>query len=338
MTTGITTVAVCCATGNQGKEVIQRFEEINETQIYGENNSFHIKALTRNASSNAAINILSNSPKSNVTLAEVEYLSHESLKLALQGADALYLNYAMIENEAEVEKTIIDAAISAGVKHIVFASHINCEKDHGVPHWESSRKTNEYLKECLLMAQAKQEDTAFRFHLVRLAAFNENVLSHFLPKGGKMTFPWRQDARFATASLRDVARVACKIIAQPLQLENGASIDVATEFTTSSDWATAISEASGENVAALKGPWIFTTFGHYFGWDASTILTMAEYIDKHELVDDIDPTVMRDFLQKEIEVEPLETVENFAKRHFLGSTEDDKEVRVSLWKKLMVCF
>ena len=341
MTTGVTTVAVCCATGNQGKEMIQRFDEINEAQIYGAKNAFHIKALTRNVSSNAAISLVSNAPNTNLTLAEVDYLSHESLKLALEGADALYLNYAMVENEAEVEKTIIHAAIDAGVKHIVFASHINCEKDHDVPHWESSRKTNEYLQECLMKAQAKQKFyTDFRFHLVRLGAFNENVLpgSYFPPKGGKMTFAWRADARVATTSLRDVARVAYKIFAQPLKLENCASINVATEFVTPNDWAAAISKANNENITAVQGPWIFLTFGHYFGWEANSILTMSEYIDKHEFINDINPTEVLTFLQEEIDIEPLETVKAFAKRHFFSSDDEDKEGKASVWKKLIGYF
>ena len=193
-----TVVAICAATGNQGKEVIQRFQEMNEGQIYGAN-IFHCKALTRNSTSAKAENL---SKLPNVTVEETDYSSAESLRNALQNSDALYLNYALVENEAEIEKLIIDVAIEVGVKHIIYASTAG-KKNQGVPHWTSSRKTDEYLEECL--SKAREEGKDFTYHLVQLGHFNENILpgSYFPPKNGKISYPWRGDVQFATSSLRD---------------------------------------------------------------------------------------------------------------------------------------
>lgn len=310
----IITVAICAATGNQGREVLKRFQEINEAKTF-ENKVFRSKALTRRASSNEAINL---SKMPNVTVAETNYSSIESLKNVLKGVDALYLNYAMVENEAEIERSIIDAAIESGVKHIIYASTVGCERDHGVPHWKSSFKTEEYLKECHSRCTEKKGGDDFKYHFVRLAHFNENILpvSFFAPKNGYITYPWRTDVRCATSSLRDVARVACKLFTEPLRLDNGSSIDAATEFFTPNDLAKYVSNAKGEAISAAKGPWIFTTFGHWFGWEASTILSMAKYMDINEFVD-VSITDMHDFLQKkEIEIEPLETIQSFVCRHF----------------------
>lgn len=311
------TVAICAATGNQGLEIIKRFREINKDRIYGADKEFHIKALTRNASSDAAVNLSQSTP--NLTVVETVYSSRESLENALRDVDALFLNYALVQNEAEIEKIIIDAAIDSGVKHIVYSTTAACEKDHGVPHWESSRKTNEYLRECLA-AKRKEgcTDEDFRFHLLQLAHFNENILpgSYFPPKNGAIAYPWRSDAQFATCSLRDAARVACKLFADPALLANGASICAVTEFVTVEEIAAAVSEARGERIRPAKGPWIFTTFGHWFGWEASSILTMAEYIDKYEFMDDVSTVEMGEFLKEETKTEPLETMTKFALRNF----------------------
>jgi uncharacterized protein YbjT (DUF2867 family) len=298
------TIVICAATGNQGKEVINRFREINETNQYEK--TFYLKALTRSASSKEAMEI-----SSNVSVVETNY-STESMNAIFKGVDALYLNYAMVKNEAEVESSIIDAALNAGVKHIVYASTISCENDHGVPHWTSSYATEEHLKKC-----HSESANNFLFHFVRLGHFNENMLpgSYFPPKNGKLTYPWRSDARFPTSSLRDAARVACKLFAEPWKLANGSSIDTVTEYVTTEQIAAGISKAEGKFIKAAKGPWIFTTFGHYFGWEASTILTMAEYIDANELLD-MNFDTMLNLLKEEIDVEPLETIEKFTKRHF----------------------
>lgn len=302
-------VAICAATGNQGKEVISRFNEINESESYG-SKVFHLKALTRNKFSDGAKRL---SKVPNVTIAATDY-SSESLMKVFSGVDALYLNYAMVKNEAEVEKTIIDAALESGVQHIVYASNVGCEKDHGVPHWISSYKTEEYLKE----RYSKDDGKDFKYHFMRLAHFNENFTpgSYFPPKNGKITYPWNADALVATSSLRDAARVACKLFAEPCKLPNGSYIDAITEDMTSTGIAAAISKATGETVTAVKGPWIFTAFGQWFGWEANTILCMAKYIDVNNC-NGFDLDAMRNFLQEEIEDgEPLETIENFAKRHF----------------------
>mmetsp|Transcript_23488 Transcript_23488/g.27732 ORF Transcript_23488/g.27732 Transcript_23488/m.27732 type:complete len:329 (-) Transcript_23488:66-1052(-) len=306
-------VAICAATGNQGKEVIRRFNEINnDAQING-TKIFECRALTRNASSEEAKKLGKNP---HVTVAETDYSSVESLRKVLKNVDALYLNYALVKNEAEIEKLIIDVAIESEVKHIVYASTVS-QKNHGVPHWASCSKTEQHLEEYL--SKTQQDGHDFKYHLIKLAHFNENILpgSYFPPKKGKLTYPWRSNARFATSSLRDAARVACKLIVEPAKLENGGSVDALTELVTVDDIAKDISKATGNEVLPTKGPWIFTKFGHWFGWQASSILSMAKYIDAHGFVDGINFNEMTDFLEEEIKAgEPLETVGMFAYRHF----------------------
>ena len=70
--------------------------------------------------------------------------SMESMSEILKGADALHLNYAMVPDEAEIEEKIVDAALEAKVKHIIYASTVSCDTETmvfliGLPH--SRRKS-----------------------------------------------------------------------------------------------------------------------------------------------------------------------------------------------------
>ena len=46
------------------------------------------------------------------------FLDSESLRSVLQNVDALYLNYALAKNQADIEKSIIDVAIESRVFRI----------------------------------------------------------------------------------------------------------------------------------------------------------------------------------------------------------------------------
>lgn len=132
-----------------------------------------------------------------------------------------------------------------------------------------------------------------------------------------MAFPWDPKVQIHTASARDCARAACKILAKPDCLENGDYIDIISECLTPAGMAEAVGKAMGEPITAYKGPWIFLWFGHYFGFEASSILTMGQFIEKNWNKDFIKRSDrLSEFLDEEIKEEPLETVEAFAERNF----------------------
>ena len=80
-----------------------------------------------------------------------------------------------------------------------------------------------------------------------------------------------------------------------------------------------ISKTTGTLTKAYKGPWIFLKFGHWFGFEASTILTMGERIENHWTKDGYiqqQKHTISEYLKEEIEQEPLECVEAFVARKF----------------------
>ncbi|KAL3928664.1 MAG: hypothetical protein SGARI_004970 [Bacillariaceae sp.] len=155
--------------------------------------------------------------------------------------------------------------------------------------------------------------------MVRYAHCNENMQSFFAPKKGWMAFPWDPSVEIHTASVRDGARVACKMFCEPDLLDYGEAIDIVSDFMSPNKMAEYITNTTGTTTKAYKGPWIFIKFGHWFGYEASSILTMGKRIETHWKKEGYLTPLKHDiteFLADEIKEEPLETVEAFVERSF----------------------
>jgi NmrA-like family len=324
----VLTVAVCTVTGNQGREIAQRFHKMNQAASAG-NQKYHVRGLTRDKTSKRAAKLVEKTGPQTLSLVDVDYWSKESLRAALKGADALYINSTMSKDEAKQYEQIIDVAVDeVGIQHLIYSSTVECQKDHGVPHWETSQHTEMYLQQ--KYQECKGTAKQFGYHLVRFSNCNENMLTYFAPKNGYMAFPYDPSVGGHTASVKDGARVACRLFAQPnsLPMDGTGIVNVATEYRTANDWAAAVTKAkAGETdcfgkakkpIRAYKGPWIFVKFGHNFGWEPSSILTMGAYLEKYWSESYISTgTSIHEYLKEEIQAgEPLETIEEFATRHF----------------------
>lgn len=149
--------------------------------------------------------------------------------------------------------------------------------------------------------------------------FNENLLpgSYYPQKNGKVTISWEPTAGVHTSSLRDVARVACKLFADNTLLENGTSIDCITEYCTAKHFADMIANATKTDVVCMRGPWVFVKFGQHFGLSAKSVITMARFIKRNNMKESGSLTQMQEFLKEEMKDEPLETFEKFAIRNFV---------------------
>ena len=79
----VTTVVVCTVTGTQGKEITQRFSELNEARKAAGVAPMHVRRLTRNKNSSHAKKLAEKYP--DLTLVDVDYASAESLKSAFEG-------------------------------------------------------------------------------------------------------------------------------------------------------------------------------------------------------------------------------------------------------------
>ena len=251
-------------------------------------------------------------------LQQVDYSSSISLREALTGANALYLNCTVtMYQDNNLYKRIIDAAIRVGVQHIVYSSIVGCDKEpqHGIPHWDGARHIEAYL--AIRHDETRQ---AFRYHIIRYAPHcNEHLLTHYAPSDdGWIAYPWHPSIRVHTASARDGARVVCKLFCQPESLKNGAIMNMITDFRNPHEMAQYITLATEKPVQAYKGPASLVTMGHLMGYESKSIVAMGDYIEHNWTKDFGKPLkyCVKEFLEDEIQKEPLETVEAFVNRVF----------------------
>lgn len=122
-----------------------------------------------------------------------------SVMAALKDIDALfYIAPAFIEDEATIGKHVVDAAVKAGVRRIVFSSVI---------HPTLSNLVNHYAK-------GPVEDAIFESNLeytiLQPAMFFQNFAQGWpqVVESGTYAEPWSAETRFTRVDYRDVAEVA----------------------------------------------------------------------------------------------------------------------------------
>lgn len=133
-------VAVLGATGAQGSSVVQYL--VNDPE-----HAFHVRALTRNLESSKAKNLVA----LGVEVVKADLNDAESLKQAFKGVYGVFgvTNFWELlsqEKETQQGKTLVDAAVSAGVKHFIWST-LDHTSDPEVPHWNSKADVDDYLKQ-----------------------------------------------------------------------------------------------------------------------------------------------------------------------------------------------
>jgi uncharacterized protein YbjT (DUF2867 family) len=179
-------ILVTGASGNVGKAVL------NEVARTGAKH----KAMYRSA--NEATKA---SAGSQTVLAD--FAKRETLAAALRDVDTVYLVCSPIPDLVQLEANMIDASITAGVKHIVLNSALGAgDYSKSFPSWH--RKVEDKLK-----------STGISFTILRPNSFHQNVLTYFAPsiRAQGVFYGSMRDARVSFLDVRDIAAVAAKTLA-----------------------------------------------------------------------------------------------------------------------------
>ncbi|PIG94960.1 SDR family oxidoreductase [Gloeocapsopsis sp. IPPAS B-1203] len=178
-------ILVTGATGNVGREVVRL--------LYHE--GYHIKAAVRNLKN------VDDTLTSQVEYVIFDFQQHNTLSPALQGVSKLFL--VRPPAIAQVKRYInpaIDAAIVAGVQHIVFLSLLGAEDNLIVPH----AKIESYIKSVGVSYTFLRAS----FFMQNLSTTHQEDIKHneiFIPAGkGKTSF----------VDVRDIAAVAVKALTE----------------------------------------------------------------------------------------------------------------------------
>ncbi|KAJ2661908.1 hypothetical protein IWW48_002139 [Coemansia sp. RSA 1200] len=146
------TIAIIGATGTQGGSVLR---------VLHATGKYNIIAVTRDASSASANKIKANYPDIKLAMANLDNV--ESLKKAFKGADIMFgvtqylqpdilsrVASGNVDAEFHQGKNVVDAAIAAEVKEIVFSTmhslkELSNGKYYRAPHYEGKYKIETYI-------------------------------------------------------------------------------------------------------------------------------------------------------------------------------------------------
>ncbi|MFE9371780.1 NmrA/HSCARG family protein [Streptomyces sp. NPDC006711] len=251
-TTG--TIAVFGATGQQGGAVVDALLD----------HKARVRALVRDPRSDRAQALAARG----VELAAIRAEDPASLAAALSGVEGFSFmtpeanSLEEVEAEIRVGTALVDAAVEAGVPHVVFNSVFGADRESGVPHHDSKHWIEERLKK-----------SGLRASMVRATAFMENFASVLAPslEHGEIVLrmPLPEDVALKMISVRDIGRVAAALLLGTAQAPGGAVELVGDELT---------------------GPQIAAAFGARAGLPAR-----YEVLPLSVLPNDLDKVMFREF-------------------------------------------
>ncbi|MER7773357.1 NmrA/HSCARG family protein [Kitasatospora sp. NPDC096140] len=251
-TTG--TIAVFGATGQQGGAVVDALLDHNA----------RVRALVRNPQSDRARALAARG----VELAAVRADDPASLTAALATVGGFSFmtpeanSLEEVEAEIRIGTALVDAAVEAGVPHVVFNSVFGADRESGVPHHDSKQSIEEHLRQ-----------SGLRASVVRATAFMENFASVMAPslEHGEIVLrmPLPEDVALKMISVRDIGRVAAALLLDTAVATGG------------------VVELVGDE---LTGPQIAEAFGAHAGLPAR-----YEALPLSVLPNDLDKAMFREF-------------------------------------------
>ncbi|MEU5794769.1 NmrA/HSCARG family protein [Streptomyces sp. NPDC047813] len=213
-TTG--TIAVFGATGQQGGAVVDALLE----------HKARVRALVRDPQSDRAQALAARG----VELAAIRAEDPASLAAALAMVEGFYFmspeanSLDEVEVEIRIGTALVDAAVEAGVPHVVFNSVFGADRERGVPHHDSKHRIEEHLRKSGLRAE-----------MVRATAFMENFASVMAPslEHGEIVLrmPLPEDVALKMISVRDIGRVAAALLLGIAEAPRGVVELVGDELT-----------------------------------------------------------------------------------------------------------
>ena len=163
-----------------------------------------------------------------------------SLDRALAGAYGLYSVQTFREEgpagEERQGKTLADAALAAGVQHLVYASVGGAEKGTGIPHFESKWRIEEYSR-----------SLGLPLTVLRPVFFMENFLSFSGPRDGVLAMPLPPDRPLQLIAVDDIGGFAALAFRRREQFL-GQALEIAGDELTLPQAAAIWSRVSGQPV------------------------------------------------------------------------------------------
>jgi uncharacterized protein YbjT (DUF2867 family) len=223
-------ILVFAATGKQGRAIVKQLS----------NAGFKVRAATRKLSTSKTKNI----EGENIEIFQVDTNDLISLETAFRGVSKAFYLLPMSKNSEEIGRRIIDAAIKAGIKHLIFSSVGGADRETGIPHFESKWRIEELIR-----------NSSVPFTIFRPAGYMEDF---YRPKGagiflGLMKPFLPVDKKVQMISTEDIARFVRIAFKEPDNFI-GKSIEIAGDSLTLSEITNQLNRITRKNIVISKWP------------------------------------------------------------------------------------
>ena len=166
----------------------------------------------------------------------VSYLDRAQAVTALRGVHTLFMvSAAESPHRVEDQQTFVDAAVDAGVEHIVYTSFMGAAPDAVFTLARDHYATEEHIK---------SRGLAYTF--LRDCLY-QDVLPTFVQPDGVIRGP-AGDGRFAPVARADIARTSARILLAPDEHRNRTYTLTGPEDLSMADVARVLSDVTGSNV------------------------------------------------------------------------------------------
>ncbi|KAK6207884.1 NmrA-like family protein [Colletotrichum tabaci] len=258
------TILVCGATGKQGGAVINRLIE--------QNADFHILAVTRDANSRSAQQLLKKSP--NIRLVQGNLADPAALlKTAAEVAGSPIWGVFSVQvamgfgqgasGELAQGKALIDASLKADVRFFVYTSvdRHGADNPTKVPHFIHKHQIEQHLF-------SKTKGTDMEWVVLRPVAFMENLTDDFM--GKVFTTSWKMAVKekpLQLVAVSDVGYFGAKAFLHP-EKYRGRGISLAGDELTIEQFAAVFHKHTGKELPGTYRIlcWLIMSMVKDFGW------------------------------------------------------------------------
>lgn len=183
-----------------------------------------------------------------VNLVRGDLLDRSSVIRALEGKDAFFFPTLFdqgLDAEVRMGQTAVDAAMDAGVEHVVYSSVASADQHTGIPHFETKARVEEHLVA-----------SGVRYTIVAPVFFMENLLSPWmLPqlRENRVALAITPDCKLQQVGLEQIGRFVALAIDHPDRFE-GRRFDIASDSVSGNEMAAILSRVTGRPISYAQVP------------------------------------------------------------------------------------
>ena len=228
-------ILVTGATGQQGGAVVEALLDKGH-QIF---------ALTRNPDSARAIKLTARGV--DVVRGDLDHPA--AIRDTLENIDSLFLVGSPFEAGVDAETkqgiNVTNAAITAGVSHVVYTSVADADKKTAIPHFDSKFKVEQHLVA-----------SGVAYTIIAPAFFYDNMMAPFVLPGlkeGAFAQALPANVKLQSISVKNIGEYAALALDNQARF-NGKRINLAGDELTGTNYADVLSAASKRQINYVEAP------------------------------------------------------------------------------------